>query len=227
MKPARVRRLPGLAIAALLVGGCGTAGTPSPAAPESTPAATATTAATSSAAPTPTDTPLTTAPAPTQVPTSTATPAAFACSQPVSRPGTVPTARITGLTVADDAGIGRITFTFEPSGNVAAVPQVEIRPVDPPFTKDPSGLPLAVAGSKFLRLVLQGGTHLDENMNPTYAGPLEFTTGGTPIVEMKMAGDFEAVSTFIIGVDGPPCVRVRPFDGQSRVVIEVRSGRAG
>jgi hypothetical protein len=201
----RHRRAPIVAIAALLLTACGS---PAPTAPApSSPASTPT-------APAP--------PAPTTVPTPVVSAPPFACGEAVGRPGTVPLAQIAGLAVANEAGVGRITFTFRRNGNVAAVPQVEIRPATPPFSKDPSGLPLEVSGAPVLEIVLRGGTALDESYQPTYEGPVDFAPGGSPIVEMKRAGDFEAVSSWIVGLDGPPCVRILPFDGSSRVVIEVR-----
>jgi hypothetical protein len=199
------RRAPIVAIAALLLAACGSPAPTAPPAPSS-PAPT-------SAAPTP--------PAPTTVPTPVVSAPPFACGETVGRPGTVPRAQIVGLAVANEAAVGRITFTFRPNGNVAAVPQVVIRPGTPPFTMDPSGLPLDVAGTAFLVITLQGGTALDESYQPTYTGPFDVAPGGSPIVEMKRAGDFEAVSSWIVGLDAPPCVRILPFDGTSRLVIEI------
>jgi len=200
------RRAPIVAIAALLLAAC--------ASPASTAAPTP-----SSPAPTPT---AQTPPAPTTVPTPVVSAPPFACGQAVGRPGTAPRAQIIDLAVANEAGVGRITFTFRRNGNVAAVPQVVIRPGTPPFTMDPSGLPLDVAGTAFLVITLQGGTALDENYEPTYEGPVDVAPGGSPIVELKRAGDFEAVSSWVVGLDGPACVRILPFDGSSRLVIEVR-----
>ncbi|MFH1475838.1 MAG: hypothetical protein ABIG85_08280 [Chloroflexota bacterium] len=172
------------------------------------------------AAPPPT-TPLPTLPAPTSVPTPIVSPPAFVCGETVRSPGTVPVARITGFAVANDAGVGRITFTFRPSGNVAAIPDVEVRPGVPPFTLDPSGLPLDVEGTSFVVLTLQGGTALDDDFNSTFDGPFDSSPPGGPIVDVRRAGDFEAVSSWVVGLDGPPCVRILPFDGSSRLVIEI------
>jgi hypothetical protein len=166
--------------------------------------------------------PASTPPAPTNVPTPVLSAPPFACGEPVGRPGTVPRAQISSLSVVNAAGIGRITFTFRPAGNVAAVPEVQIRPATPPFSKDPSGLPLEVAGTAFLEIILHGGTALDESYQPTYEGPVDLAPAGSPIVEMKRAGDFEAVSTWIVGLDGPSCVRILPLDGSSQLVIELR-----
>ena len=201
--PAPLRHAGTIAIAALIVAACASPGpTPPPTAPTPTP-------------------PAQSPPAPTTVPTPILSAPPFACGQPVGRPGTVPLAQIRGLSVDNAAGIGRITFTFRPAGNVAAVPEVAIRPATPPFSRDPSGLPLEVAGTAFLEIVLHGGTALDESYQPTYEGPFDFAPGGSPIVEMKRAGDFEAVSSWVVGLDGPSCVRILPLDGTSRLVIEI------
>jgi hypothetical protein len=170
---------------------------------------------------TPAPTPTPTLPAPTSVPTPSVSLPPFACGEAVGRPGTVPVARISGLAIANEAGLGRITFTFRPTGNVAAIPQVAIRPGTPPFTLDPSGLPLDVAGTAFLVITLQGGTALDEQYNPTFEGPFDVAPGGSPIVEVRRAGDFEAVASWVVGLDGPPCIRILPFDGTGRLVIEL------
>jgi hypothetical protein len=135
----------------------------------------------------------------------------------------VPLALITGFSVANEAGTGRITFSFRPAGNVAATPDVEIRPATPPFTMDPSGLPLEVVGSNFVVIVLQGGTALDADFNLTFEGPFDATPAGGPIVDIRRAGDFEAVSSWVVGLDGPPCVRVLPPDGTSRLVVEIET----
>jgi hypothetical protein len=203
-----------LVIAALLAAACASPGpTASPPPPPSP--------APSPPAPSSTVTLVPTPPAPTSVPTPAVSAQPFTCGEPVGRPGSVPRAQIRGLSVVNAAGIGQITFTFLPNGNVAAVPQVTVRPATPPFSKDPSGLPLEVAGTAFLEIVLHGGTALDESYQPTYEGPVDFAPAGSPIVEMKRAGDFEAVSSWMVGLDGPPCVRILPFDGTSRLVIEV------
>lgn len=205
--PHRFRRLArlgaGSAAVLVLLVACGAGWTPaSPAAPGGT-------------------APIATAPGPTDVPTTVATPPPFACGQAVRRPGSVGLAHIRGLEAGNEGGIGRIIITFEPAGNVAAVPDVEIRPADPPFTHDPSGLPLAVPGTAHVAITLVGGTALDERFEPTFAGPFDLDPAGGPLVALRRSGDFEAVSSFVAGLDGAPCVRVLPFDGTSRLVIEL------
>lgn len=170
----------------------------------------------------PTATPTATPPTPTAVPTPETSLPPFVCGESLRVPGTVPRAQISGIAVVNEDGIGRITFTFEPEGNVAAVPEVQVRPADPPFTRDPSGLPLDVPGAAHVAVTLFGGTALDEDFEPTYEGPFDIDPPGAPIVAFRQAGDFEAVSSFIAGLTGSACLRVLPRDGTSRLVIEIR-----
>lgn len=196
---------------ALVTSGCGATNPSSPPATASSPAG----------SPTPSGSEL--PGQPTLVPTPAGSLPAFACGREVAQPGSVPIAYLSGLEAANGDIAGLIVFTFAPSGNVAATPDVTIRPVSPPFTRDPSGLPLAVEGTHFLQVILQGGTALDANFQPTFEGPFDIALEGGPIVEMKRAGDYEAVSTFIVGLDGPPCARILPPDGTGRLVIEVQT----
>jgi hypothetical protein len=151
-------------------------------------------------------------------------PPAFACGQTVRRAGTVPLARMTGLEVVNDAAgeRGWITFAFRPEGNVAAIPEVIVRPASPPFTQDPSGLPLEVPGRFFLAITLLGGTALDDDYNPTFEGPFDVDPLTTPVVALRRAGDFEAVSSWVVGLNGKPCVRLLPPDGSGTLVIEIQ-----
>lgn len=191
---------------AFVVGACGAGPTPG---------------ATVTTAPSPSPDATATPPAPTEVPTVTASPPPLACGETIRQPGTVPLARISGFEVVNEGDVGRITITFQPEGNVAAVPEVEVRPAEPPFTMDPSDLPLDVPGRGFVTIVLFGGTALDADFNPTFEGPVDVDLEGSPIQSVRRAGDFEAVSTFVVGLDGSPCARVLPPDGTSRLVIEL------
>ena len=208
-----------LAIVILFAAGCGATSTPSPAPTASVGPVPAT--ATPTAAPT---TPAPTPPPPTSVPTPTMSLPAFACGETVRQAGSVPLARITGLTVVNDpAGTaGRITFTFRPEGGVAGIPEVLVKPATPPFTLDPSGLPLEVPGRFFVTITLLSGTALDDDYNPTFEGPFDIDPGSTPIVALRRAGDFEAVSSWVVGLNGDPCVRVLPPDGSGTLVIEIQ-----
>lgn len=205
-----------LGVVLAVVIGCGGGATPSAVVTaEPTPTLPASTAVPTATPPTPTP------PTPTAVPTSEASLPPFVCGETLRMPGSVPRAQITDLQVLNAGGVGRITFTFAPEGNVAAVPEVELRPADPPFTLDPSGMLLDVPGTDHVALTLFGGTALDEDFNPTFEGPFDADPAGEPIVALRRAGDFEAISSYVVGLTGSPCVRVLPPDGTSRLVIEL------
>jgi hypothetical protein len=199
-------------IAACALAGCAPAATPSVGA---TPTASANTASPSPAAATPTPGP--TAPDPTVglVP--------FSCALPVSLPATVTRAQIVDVRVgthgAGPSGYDRIVFEFQGSG----IPEVTLRVGAPPFTFDPSGLPMSVRGRSFLVLVLHGGTGLTPDGKVTYAGSTDFQPNFPALTEFKQAGDFEAVSEWVAGVSLPRvCKRVFVLKTPTRLVIDLQ-----
>ena len=71
-----------------------------------------------------------------------------------------------------------------------------------PFTQDASGKPISIQGNAFLVVTLQNATGFDFNTNRhTYVGPLRFQPPNTAYVQdVVETGDFEAVTTWVIGV---------------------------
>ena len=163
-----------------------------------------------------------TPPAPTTVPTPAVSAPPFACDETVGRPGTVPR--------GPDQTACRWSMRPASGGSLHVPPQ---RATSRPFPRSRSarrrrrsrGIRAACRsrspGPRSWRSSLHGGTALDESYEPTYEGPVDFAPAGSPIVEMKRAGDFEAVSSWVVGLDGPSCVRILPLDGTSRLVIEI------
>ena len=96
------------------------------------------------------------------------------------------------------------------------MPAVRIERVQPPFTHDPSGLPLRLKGDSFVQIRLEG-------VAPTYAGPVDFVLAGPEIVEMAQEGDYEAVQSWIVGLHRPACVRVSELRSPARLVIDIAS----
>jgi hypothetical protein len=146
----------------------------------------------------------------------------FDCALPASMPATVDRAQITDVRVgshgAGASGFDRITFEFEGAG----IPEVTLRSGKPPFTKDPSGLPLAVRGTSFLVLVLHGATAFTPEGTVTYSGPTDFTPGFPTLTEFTEAGDFEAVSEWVAGLTGPTCHRLFVLKKPTRLVIDIQ-----
>jgi hypothetical protein len=56
----------------------------------------------------------------------------------------------------------------------------------------------------------------------SYEGPTEFAPGFPTLTELKQAGDFEAVSEWVIGMTGPACHRLFILDSPSRLVIDLQ-----
>ena len=91
-----------------------------------------------------------------------------------------------------------------------------------PFTHDPSGLAIQVAGSSFLKITLHGGTIQTLSGGSSYTGPRAFTPRAPRLVDLQPGGDFEAVATWYAGMTGAACVRVFSLSGPSRLVIDLQ-----
>jgi len=112
----------------------------------------------------------------------------------------------------------RIVFEYAEAGT----PAVLIQHATPPFTKDPSGLPLTVNGSNVLEINLNGATKVADDGSLTYTGPTDFQPGYAQLVQLVERGDFEAVNTWYLGLDGGDCIRAAVVTNPSRLVIDVQ-----
>jgi hypothetical protein len=129
------------------------------------------------------------------------------------------TAYLTGISVAQADCADRVTFTF--AGRVPGY-RIEYRPAAEAQTEDASGRHVPVAGNAFLVVRLADAqtarANADGSLGRTYTGPGRVRASGTHhLREVVKTGDFEAVITWTIGVDGK-----RPFavsaSGRSLVV---------
>lgn len=212
----RLHRLTALAVACALLAGCmGTAISPSPSlpsaspttAPSASPAASASASASAGAS----------IPASAEpVPSDELGP--FSCELPVVDDATVARAQITDVRVGAHADYDRVVFEF-----ANGLPEISLDRATPPFTHDASGMPVAVDGSSFLRLTMRGGTKQTEDNTSSYDGPLEFHPGFSTLIDLVEGGDFEAQSTWYLGLSSEACVRVIRLteDGSPRLVIDV------
>jgi hypothetical protein len=140
----------------------------------------------------------------------------FACSFPVSGVGTVVRAQITDVRVGTHSGYDRVVFEFD-----NGIPEFMLDEATPPLLQDPSGLEMDVEGTAFLRLVMQGGTAVSPDGVQTYTGPTEFTPDFRKLTELESGGDFEAVSSWYVGLSEASCVRVLTLTNPSRLVIDI------
>ncbi len=141
----------------------------------------------------------------------------FACTLPVTAAGTATRAQITDIRVGTHSGYDRIVFEF-----AAGIPEYRIEEATPPFTQDPSGLPMNVAGSTFWKIVMNGGTIMSPDGGITYSGSRDFSPGFPKLVQFVTGGDFEAVSTWYVGLSDVSCVRVLTLSSPSRLVIDIK-----
>lgn len=140
----------------------------------------------------------------------------FACELPIEERGEPVHTQLVDVRVGEHDGYDRVVFEFD-----NGIPEYVLSAAEPPYVEDPSGLPIEVDGEAVLKLVMIGGTRLDADYEETYTGPLEFEPGFDTLVHLVEAGDFEAVSSWYIGLSDDACVRVLALDGPDRLVIDI------
>jgi hypothetical protein len=131
------------------------------------------------------------------------------------------TAYLTAVSVAPAGCADRVSFTF---GGQLPGYRVEYRTAAQAQTEDASGRQVDVAGSAFLVVRLADAqtarAQADGSITLTYRGPRRLPADGTRHVrEVVKTGDFEAVVTWAIGLNGQ-----RPFDVQASgrtIVVEI------
>ncbi len=133
------------------------------------------------------------------------------------------TANLTGVEITSGDCTDVVAFTFESTAPGAPGYQISYQPG--PFTQDGSGAPVPVAGGAFLVVRFEPAYTFDfEAAIDTYTGPDRVTSPGALFTaEVVKTGDFEAVVTWVIGLD-----QQRPYTVTSdtadphRVQIEIR-----
>lgn len=140
----------------------------------------------------------------------------FACTPSVTIAKTTDRAQITDVRVGTHDGYDRVVFEF-----ANGVPDAVIEAVLPPLYADASGLEIEVAGSAFLKLTMHGASKISPDGGVTYGGPTNFEPGFDQLVQLVEGGDFEAVSTWYLGLNGGGCIRVLTLADPSRIVIDI------
>jgi hypothetical protein len=153
----------------------------------------------------------------------TATPTApdqgFICGFEVTLAATGGTvAHTADVRVATHAGYDRIVFEYLED----STPAFEIDDARPPYTQDPSDQPMTVSGSPVLEIILNGATKLANDGTITYTGPTEFLPRFPQLTHLTERGDFEAVNTWYVGLNGGNCVRAAVLTDPSRIVVDVQ-----
>jgi hypothetical protein len=131
---------------------------------------------------------------------------------------------LTDVRVGAHNGFDRVVFQFEepnpnPAGN-GGIPYFQIKTAKPPFTEDPSDLPIDVEGDAFARIIFQGASGYDFDGNATYDGPRRLTPGFGTLAQVVEGGDFEATMTWILGLSRPTCWQITELHDPDRLVID-------
>jgi hypothetical protein len=129
--------------------------------------------------------------------------------------------RFVDVRVAGHRGFDRVVFEFEDG-----VPAYRAAYVDPPITEDASGEPVAVGGSAFLQVTMTAtGVDLSgETPVELYTGPDRIDPEGTTVVEeLVQTGDFEAILSWAVGLDGEVDFGVAELDDPARLVVDLRA----
>jgi len=143
----------------------------------------------------------------------------FTCDLPVHVDATVPRANITDVRIGTHDGYDRVVFEF-----ADGLPEAFLERVTPPFTHDATGAPITVDGTSFLRVILRGGTKQTDDGTSSYDGSTDFAAGLPTLVHLIEGGDFEAQSTWYLGLSTEACVRVMALVGEGgspRLVIDI------
>lgn len=143
----------------------------------------------------------------------------FVCSQAFDGEGGIDIAHLADVRVGTHPGFDRIVFEFVEDGT----PAYRLEPASAPFVADPSGLPMTVNGSVFFLIALHGGTKVADDGSLTYTGPTEFEPDFPQLVHLVERGDFEAVSSWYIGMadSSNGCFRAFELSDPSRIVIDL------
>jgi hypothetical protein len=155
-----------------------------------------------------------------------AAPVQRASQRPVTGPGCaahgVPVdGLLRAMRTGHHANVDRVVFEFCGS----RVPPHRLAYVDE-VRRDPSDRPLPLRGQAFVRVVVRGGTTntapiaTDPATAPRYLGPDRLTPGHPLVADVAIAGDFERVLSFGIGVRRPAGLHVTVLSGPPRLVVD-------
>lgn len=131
------------------------------------------------------------------------------------------TSLIDRVAIGHHEGYDRVVFQFRDEG----LPGYRVEYVDPPLKEDGSGNPVDVAGNAFVVVRMEPASGFDLNAGEgqlVYKGPKRLP--GTGVVkEAVRTGDFEAVLSWAVGLDGKVPFRVTTASSPSRLIVDFRN----
>lgn len=141
----------------------------------------------------------------------------FSCELPVVMPATEPpNINVVDVRAGTHDGYDRVVFEFD-----SGTPELTLDAAEPPFFQDGSGAPMEVEGEAFLQLIMRGATAMTDEGGSSYDGPRDFDPALPRLVDLIQGGDFEAQSTWYLGLAGETCTRVFTLSDPDRLVIDV------
>ena len=131
-----------------------------------------------------------------------------------------PVAFLTEVRISALQGFDRIVFEFE-----EAIPDWQVRYVEPPIFEDPTGDVLAVDGDAFLAITMLPASAFDLSQIPlreTYTGPDRIRGPASSLIEeLVKTGDFEAVMSWVAGLEGRVPFGVATLSGPPRLIVDL------
>jgi hypothetical protein len=128
--------------------------------------------------------------------------------------------QLTAVRAGQHPGYDRITFEFQAA---SGVPAYRLEPQSSgAFYKDPSGLPLNLAGAAGLKVVFQNASGRNDS-GQTYSGSLDISPGLPVVREVAQVGDFERVLSWGAGLTSASCLRVIELANPARLAIDFQA----
>jgi len=126
-------------------------------------------------------------------------------------------AHLKEVRAAEHTTFDRFTLEFD-----IVPPGYKVEYVQPPILADPSGKEVTMDGKAFLQITIQGAVaNYLTTGNTAYTGPNELKPGLPNLVEAELTGDFEAVLTWVLGVNEEADFRVLTLDDPPRLAVDV------
>ena len=125
------------------------------------------------------------------------------------------------VAVGRHEGYDRVVFQFRGDG----LPGSRVQYLPPPLHEDGSGNAVTVAGTAFAVVRMEPASGFDLNSGEgelVYKGPKR-VPGASVVREVVRTGDFEAVLTWAVGVEGKVDFRVLTLSSPSRLVVDFRN----
>lgn len=130
-----------------------------------------------------------------------------------------PVARLVAVRTGTHEGFDRVVFEFD-----ERVPGYHIEYIDQPVRKCGSGKVAPLAGDGWLEVRMYPAKAHTEEGQPTVSNR-ERTPKLPVLSELELTCDFEAVVTWVFGVESPNRYQVRELSSPPRLVIDLKHAR--